>query len=215
AGASSSLLSLFPEVEVATITAIITHDFRASNLYKLDSRYRDKTERQVLSLKGETLELTTNDSSYREYKSLNAIAVPLSTYFSILVCHAEASGKVSRISLDFFKYNAHLIRISSEYEWPAVIAYHMAFFNKRRREMQEGDYSGWGKVDMELRGEHLYGSSRLVSPPKSTKRNTPSPSNKDLCRKFDQGTCPSNPCPHGRPHLCSKCKKTDHGAHKC
>ncbi|KAJ3759705.1 hypothetical protein FB446DRAFT_626399, partial [Lentinula raphanica] len=216
AGASSSLLSLFPEVEAATITAIITHDFRASDLYKLDSRYRDKTERQILSLKGETLELTTNDSAYREYKSLNSIAVPLSAYFSILVCHAEAAGKVSRISTDFLKYNAHLIRISSEYEWTAVVAYHMAFFNKRRREMQEGDYSGWGKVDMDLRGEHLYGANRLVSPAKISKRTSPSPSIKsDPCRKFDQGTCPSNPCPYGRPHLCSKCKKGDHGAHKC
>ncbi|KAJ3793251.1 hypothetical protein GGU11DRAFT_692146 [Lentinula aff. detonsa] len=159
AGASSSLLSLFPEVEAASITAIITHDFRASDLYKLDSRYRDKTERQILSLKGETLELTTNDSAYRDYKSLNAIAISLSTYFSILVSHAETSGKVSRICMDFFKYNAHLIKIASEYEWSAVIAYHMAFFNKRRREMQEGDYSGWGKVDMELRSEHLYSAN--------------------------------------------------------
>ncbi|KAJ3779732.1 hypothetical protein GGU10DRAFT_337764 [Lentinula aff. detonsa] len=146
AGASSSLLSLFPEVEAASITAIITHNFRASDLYKLDSRYRDKTERQILSLKGETLELTTNDSAYRDYKSLNAIAIPLSTYFSILVSHAETSGK-----------------IASEYEWSAVIAYHMAFFNKRRREMQEGDYSGWGKVDMELRSGH-----RLCPPPSQT-----------------------------------------------
>ncbi|KAJ3711116.1 hypothetical protein DFJ43DRAFT_1169110 [Lentinula guzmanii] len=58
AAGASSLLCLFPEVEAATITSIINHEFRASDLYKLDSRYRDKTERQVLSLKGETLELT-------------------------------------------------------------------------------------------------------------------------------------------------------------
>ncbi|KAJ3993524.1 hypothetical protein F5050DRAFT_1546638, partial [Lentinula boryana] len=216
AGASSSLLSLFPKVEAASIMAIITHDFRASNLYKLDSRYRDKTKCQILSLKGKTLELTTNDSAYREYKSLNAIAIPLSTYFSILVCHAETSGKVSQISTDFFKYNTHLIKIASEYEWSAVIAYHMAFFNKRRREMQEGDYSGWGKVNMELRSDHLYSANRLTSPLKATKRSSPLPPTKlDPCQKFDQGTCSSTPCPFGCPHLCSKCKKTDHGAHNC
>ncbi|KAJ3991045.1 hypothetical protein F5050DRAFT_1534658, partial [Lentinula boryana] len=150
-----SLLCLFPEVEVATITSIINHKFRASDLYKLDSRYRDKTERQVLSLKGEILELTTNDSAYCEYKSLNVIALPLSTYFSILMTHAEAAGRVSTIGTDFFKYNAHLIKVTSEYDWSAVVGYHMAFFNKRRCEMQSGDYSGWGKVDMELRGEYL------------------------------------------------------------
>ncbi|KAJ3978889.1 hypothetical protein F5890DRAFT_1377207, partial [Lentinula detonsa] len=210
AAGASSLLSLFPEVEAATITSIINHEFRASDLYKLDSRYRDKTERQILSLKGETLELTTNNAAYREYKSLNAIAVPLSTYFSILLTHAEAAGKVSLIASDFFKYNAHLIKITSEYEWSAVVGYHMAFFNKRRREMQNGDYSGWGKVDMELRGEHLYNAPRLSLPftqsSKSSKKTTPSTSNKsEPCRKFDQGLCPTTPCPFGRPHMCKKC----------
>ncbi|KAJ3964062.1 hypothetical protein EV361DRAFT_812674, partial [Lentinula raphanica] len=205
-------------VEAATITAIITHNFRASDLYKLDSRYRDKTERQVLSLKGETLKLTTNDTAYRDYKSLNSVAIPLSTYFSILVCHAEVSSRISRISTDFFKYNAHLIKIASEYEWTAVVAYHMAFFNKRRREMQEGDFSGWGKVDMELRSEYLYSANCLVSPAKLSSKRLPTspPTNKsDPCRKFDQGTCTATPCPFGRPHLCSKCKKSDHGAYRC
>ncbi|KAJ3793701.1 hypothetical protein GGU11DRAFT_691260 [Lentinula aff. detonsa] len=221
AAGASSLLSLFPEVEAATITSIINHKFRASDLYKLDSRYRDKTERQILSLKGETLELTTNDAAYREYKSLNAIAVPLSTYFSILLTHAEAAGKVSLIASHFFKYNAHLIKITSEYEWSAVVGYHMAFFNKRRREMQNGDYFGWGKVDMELRGEHLYNAPRLSFPSnpssKSSRKNPPSTPNKlEPCRKFDQGLCLTTPCPFGCPHVCKKCKLTiADGSHKC
>ncbi|KAJ3784850.1 hypothetical protein GGU10DRAFT_333567 [Lentinula aff. detonsa] len=151
----------------------------------------------------------------------NTAAVPLSTYFSILLTHAEAAGKVSLIASDFFKYNAHLIKITSEYEWSAVVGYHMAFFNKRRREMQNGDYSGWGKVDMELQGEHLYNAPRLSLPftqsSKSSKKTTPSTSNKsEPCRKFDQGLCPTTPCPFGRPHMCKKCKLAiADSSHKC
>ncbi|THU89500.1 hypothetical protein K435DRAFT_556885, partial [Dendrothele bispora CBS 962.96] len=150
-----SLLSSFPEIEAATITSIINHEFQASDLYKLDSRWRDKTERQVISLTGNTLELTNGDTASKEYKSLNSVAVPLSTYFSILMSHASAAGNVAKMGIGFFKYNAHLVQIASEYEWPSVRAYHMAFFNKRRREMQEGDYGGWGRINLELRGEHL------------------------------------------------------------
>ncbi|KAL0572189.1 hypothetical protein V5O48_009771 [Marasmius crinis-equi] len=215
---SQSLLSRFPEVESATITAIINHEFRAYDLYKLDSRYRDKTERQVLSLKGETLELTTNDSAFKEYKSLSAVAVPLSTYFLIILTHAEAAGRVSTIAIDFFHYNAHLVKIASEYEWSAVVGYHMAFFNKRRREMQAGDYSGWGRVDLDLRGEYIYNAARLSTASKPSKKpsSTSLPSNRsEPCRNFNTGKCSSSPCPYGRPHTCTTCGKSGHGAHDC
>jgi len=95
-----SLLSLFPEVEAATITSIIQHEFCGSDLYKLDSRYQDKTERQMLALNSTTLELTTNDTALKEYKSLNSILVHLSTYFSILIMHAQASENLATISFN-------------------------------------------------------------------------------------------------------------------
>ena len=207
-----SLLSLFPEVEAATITSIIQHEFRGSDLYKLDSRYRDKTERQMLALNGTTLELTTNDTALKEYKSLNSILVPLSTYFSILIMHAQASGKAATISFNVLRYNGHLVKIASEYEWTAVVAYHMAFFAKRKREMSEGDYGGWGRIDLELQGEHLYPNRKLKVNP--SKASTRSPSNAtDPCRNFNQGKCTAAKCPWGRPHTCSTCGKADHGAH--
>lgn len=139
-GASNhtSLLSTFPEVEAAVITSIIQHEFWGSDLYKLDSRYRDKTERQALTLNGTTLELTSNDSALKDYKSLNSIAIPLDTYFSILIMHTQHTGHSASIAVNFFHYNAHLIKIASEYEWPAVVAYHMAFFAKQRLEMADG-----------------------------------------------------------------------------
>ncbi|KAL0567967.1 hypothetical protein V5O48_014024 [Marasmius crinis-equi] len=159
ASPSQSLLSSFPEVEAATIASIINHEFEAHDLYKLDPKSRDKTEGQILSLRGGSL----TNSAFKDYKSLSSVAVPLSTYFSIILVHAEPTARVSNMAVDFFRYNSHLIKISDEYEWAAVVAYHMAFFDKRRREMQLGDYSGWGRIDVELQGEHLHGGNSAVA----------------------------------------------------
>ncbi|GLB42544.1 hypothetical protein LshimejAT787_1105590 [Lyophyllum shimeji] len=210
AGASPppTLLSLFPEVEAATITSIIRHEFRGSDLYKLDSRYRDKTERQVLSLNGGTLKLSSNDTALREYKTPNSILIPLQTYFNILVQHAHAHhfGRAADVAFGFFRYSAHLTQVASEYEWHAVVPYHMAFFAKRRREMIDGDYSGWGRVDMELRGEHLYADRTRKASPKLSLSRRATPSNPtDPCRNFNTGKCTAEKCPWGRPHRCTKC----------
>lgn len=154
-GVSVSLLSSFPEVEAATLTAVIQHELRGSEIYKLDSRYRDKVYQKTLNFNGTNLELTTNDSAAKDYKSLNSIMIPLSTYFSILILHSHNTGQSHKIGNWFFSYNAHLLHLASEYEWSAVLAYHMSFFAKRRREMAQGDYSGWSRMDYDLHGEHL------------------------------------------------------------
>ncbi|KZP14064.1 hypothetical protein FIBSPDRAFT_708092, partial [Athelia psychrophila] len=146
-----SLVSKFPEVEAATISAVILHDLRANELYKLDSRYRDKSEKQILSFNGTSLEVASGDPATKEYKTLNSIIVPLSVYFAILLAHAGNSVSAqlaSTLGMHFFWYNAHLAKIASEYEWPAVLAYHMAYFNKRRREMADGIYDGWSSHNM-------------------------------------------------------------------
>ncbi|KAJ6556883.1 hypothetical protein B0H10DRAFT_2241117 [Mycena sp. CBHHK59/15] len=41
AGASPSLRSLFPDIEPACITAVIAHELKATDLYKLDTRVKD------------------------------------------------------------------------------------------------------------------------------------------------------------------------------
>ncbi|GLB36092.1 hypothetical protein LshimejAT787_0303800 [Lyophyllum shimeji] len=202
AGASPppTLLSLFPEVEAATITSIIQHEFRGSDLYKLDSRYRDKTERQVLSLHGGTLELTSDDKALKEYKTPNSILVPLHTYFNILVQHAHHSRRSADVSFGFFRYCTHLTQVASEYEWHAVVPYHMAFFAKRRREMIDGDYSGFSEAFCFEEGQSLqpggpmpklqyrevHGGEVPVGspPPLYEMRNSPTPSH-----------------PRPRPHL--------------
>ncbi|PBK93499.1 hypothetical protein ARMGADRAFT_872169, partial [Armillaria gallica] len=151
-----SLFSLFPKVEAATITSIIQHDLRTLDIYKLDTWHHNKAEQKTLELNGTKLELSNDDAVLKEYKTLNSIINPLFTYFSILIMHAQASGKSALLAIQVLHYNAHLSRIASEYEWHAMVAYHMAFFTKCCREMINGEYGSWGRIDLELHSEHLY-----------------------------------------------------------
>ena len=48
----TSLLDLFPSVKASILLDIARHDFEPSDLYKLDSKYRDKAEPLVLDLWG-------------------------------------------------------------------------------------------------------------------------------------------------------------------
>ncbi|KZP17752.1 hypothetical protein FIBSPDRAFT_670926, partial [Athelia psychrophila] len=152
-----SLLAQFPTVEAATISAILSHDLRATELFKLDSRYRDKTERQVLAFNGTSLEVASRDSLAKEYKSLNSVSVPLGTYFSILLAAVPITviSELRTLGQHFLWYTTHLLKLSADYEWAAVLAYHTDFFNTRRREMTEGIYVGWGRIDHDLHGEYL------------------------------------------------------------
>ncbi|KAJ7920575.1 hypothetical protein B0H13DRAFT_1867490 [Mycena leptocephala] len=79
AGASPSLRSLFPDIELACITLVITHDLKAADLYKLDTRIKDADPTYSLSAGG-TFEM--NMSRHRAYKSISSILFPLHTYFT-------------------------------------------------------------------------------------------------------------------------------------
>ena len=49
----------------------------------------------------------------------------------------------------------HLVKISSQYKWDAVLLYHFAFFARRCSEMLNGDYKGWAGIDVDLMEELL------------------------------------------------------------
>ncbi len=210
---TTSLFTLFPEVEVATITSIIQHDLRCSDLYKLDPRYCNKAERKTLELNSTTLELSNDDSSLKKYKTLSSIVVPLTTYFSILMAHYQPMAKSALLGIQLFRYTAHLTKITSEYEWHAVVAYHMAFFTRRRREMIDGDYGGWGRIDLELRGEHLFPNRKIKASSPTSKKVMPMDRSTIPCRNFNTGKCIRAQGPWGHQHICSTCGKMDHGAH--
>lgn len=216
AGASNTLLTKFPEVEEAVIIAVITHQFRASDLYKLDSKYRDKAERGVLEFENGAVRVKT-DSSTKDYPTSLSIELPLMVYFRILVAHAFTTGNGVAVALPTLSYVESFLKLRSEYEWPAVLAYHMAFFARRRQEMAQGSYSGWKRIDTELQADHLagYRKARPTASSSQAKRLGDSvPRIGEACRLFNLGSCTS-PCRNGRVHKCAKCSKSDHGAHAC
>ena len=55
----------------------------------------------------------------------------------------------------FFRYSSHLVKIATQYEWPAVLRYHLAFYARRCKEMRVGEYAGWGKVEVDLMEQFL------------------------------------------------------------
>ncbi|KAJ6486470.1 hypothetical protein C8R47DRAFT_958944, partial [Mycena vitilis] len=150
AGASLSIRALFPDVESACITAVITHELKASDLYKLDTRVKDSEPTYSLSAAG-TFEM--NVSRHKAYKNLNSITFPLHNYFAILTAHLPGR---SASTVYFYRYLTHLSTLATEYEWAAVLEYHTLFFNRRRGDMLAGSYDGWGVSDIGLLSSFVY-----------------------------------------------------------
>lgn len=72
--ASPSLCSLFPEIEEAHITAIITHEFPRADHWKLDSRYRDKEPAFAFN------------STAGQFESFNSVQLSLHTARHLVQC---------------------------------------------------------------------------------------------------------------------------------
>lgn len=216
AGASIHLMTEFPEVEEAVIISVITHQFRGSDLYKLDSKYRDKADRSTLEFENGAVRVKT-DASVKEYPTPLSVELPLMVYFRILIAHAVTTGDVATVALATSAYTESFLRLRAEYEWPAVLAYHMAFFARRRREMAQGSYGGWKHSDAELQTDHLLGFRKArtaAASAHSRKTNDSGSRTTEACRLFNLGHC-TTPCRNGRTHKCSTCSKGDHGATTC
>ncbi|CAL1700629.1 unnamed protein product [Somion occarium] len=125
---------LFPHIDEETMTAILNHDFPAAELYKLDTRRIQESSWHIVDLNDSLVSFRSVPSAREIYQNLDALMIPLNTYFSIL---------------------SHLIKIAAQYEWSAVLLYHFAFFARRCNEMLHGDYSGWAKIDVDLMEEIL------------------------------------------------------------
>ncbi|KAJ7251750.1 hypothetical protein C8J57DRAFT_1520558 [Mycena rebaudengoi] len=99
--------------------AVITHDLKASDLYKLDTRVKDSEPTYSLSASG-TLEM--NNSRQKPIK------------ISIL------SPSPSTITLPSSQF---ISPTTPRYEWAAVFEYHTLFFNRRWGDMAAGQYEQW------------------------------------------------------------------------
>ncbi|KAI0739319.1 hypothetical protein BC629DRAFT_1596634 [Irpex lacteus] len=154
---SVDLAALFPHIEEDTLNAILNHDLPAAELYKLDTRRISETQTQwhLVDLDDSTVKVRSVPSARQIYQNLDSLLVPLNTYFSILCVHGLSNGQPPTLPCHFFKYSSHLVKIASQYEWPAVLLYHFAFFARRCNDMILGKYSGWEKIDVDLMEELL------------------------------------------------------------
>ena len=150
---SPSLLSQFPLVELAVIKAIVTHNFRATDLYTLDPQHRGRGGWRA------------RNRVAMELRSLNSVIIPLSTYFSILgFAIAPVNSSIGSIVSGFWAYTASLMQFALQFEWAAVYLYHVDFFTTRCREMQFGDYSRWGRIDVDIMSRRLLGHNKVARP---------------------------------------------------
>lgn len=151
----SELASLFCHVDEDTLHAILNHGLPAAELYKLDTRRIIDSQWHLVSLDDSTVQFRCVPSAREIYQSLDSLLVPLNTYFSILCVHGLSNGQPATLPCHFFRYSSHLVKITTQYEWSAVLLYHFAFFARRSNEMLQGRYSGWEKVDLDLMEELL------------------------------------------------------------
>ncbi|KAM5541467.1 hypothetical protein V8D89_005021, partial [Ganoderma adspersum] len=212
-----SLLDLFPAIEGSVLLEIAHHTFKPGDLSRLDPRYKDRTQRQILDVTGGVV--SVRDQAPRDYPTFHSLYIPLITYFDVLAGFAATGGSkeaLYHVTSSTSAYLARLVQFAQEYQWSAVVAYHLAFHFKRRRDMTRGDYSGWASIDTGLQAEHLIGKERSRGAPagKSASGGPGKPRDTDTCRNFNKGNCPS-PCQHGRAHKCTGCGSADHGQAAC
>lgn len=221
ASASPSLLAQFPEVEEAVIILVVTHALKPSDLYKLDAKYRDKADRGTLEFENGSVQVRT-DTSTRDYPTPQSIEAPLTVYIRILIAHAIPTGQVAEVALATLAYLESFLLLRTEYEWSAVLQYHMAFFARRWHEMAQGDYLGWKQMDQQLQGDHLLGYRKARPAAGSSQASGSSrwvevARNTEVCKLFNSGLCTTGavPCRNGRIHKCSQCGNGQHSANNC
>lgn len=131
-----SLSSIFSDVDPAYLATIISHQFFAEDLHRLDggSNCLDSMD--------------TNSCNFDDqaHYLLNSLISPLCIYFTILSTFFNEEPSIPQV---FFQYLKDLQHIAAEFEWGAVFEYHTIFFNRCVDAMREyHDFSAWGVPDI-------------------------------------------------------------------
>ncbi|KAJ6529934.1 hypothetical protein DFH09DRAFT_1370948 [Mycena vulgaris] len=82
----SSLYALFPTIEAGMLLEIARHELKPVDLFKLDSRFRDKFDVE------RTEESKARTGTAKDYPSLHSLLIPLTTYFRVLQAFAALAG---------------------------------------------------------------------------------------------------------------------------
>lgn len=211
-----SLLSAFPLVEASMLLDITRHEFRPSDLRKLDLGLRERADTagsSVLSSFDKT------ELSIKDYPDIHSLLNPLCVFFSILSYYAASSSNLDvtwDISMGMTAYTIQLLELSRRYRWEAVVAYHLAFHGHRRREMMEGNYSGWQHTDRDLHAQYLSGREATVKSnvSSSASASTSKPRSEQVCFDHNQGKCTKG-TEFSRKHVCGQCASKDHVKKDC
>ncbi|KAH9485340.1 hypothetical protein JR316_0002248 [Psilocybe cubensis] len=201
--ASPSLRSTFPEIEAAHITAIIIHTFQQYDLHKLDSKYCEKMAEPAYTFNASTMQFEASNKAAHKYKMVNSLLTPLIIYFDVLIAHLFAASPRVNVSHFFFKFINHFHKLTTEYDWPAVLEYTMAFIARQCADMADhGNYTKWGLPNKELQLQHLFGHCCAPGNKTGTLRATgiKKDNGSTVCQNFNLGTCTQTPCPYGRIH---------------
>ena len=221
AGASpyqgKSLRAQFPDLKTSLLLEIMRHHVDPGELHKLDVHHRPSSE-----VKGKS------SSNPTKYKSTLDLILPLLTYFRVLGAFAASGSSSSATNVlhvmrGGMMYVSHILDLSTRFQWSAVVRYHLRFHEARIAKMEEGDYSGWTQMDLNLMAETLIGwelkkersDSGRSSSDSASSRPGRSSKSQQYCFGFGRGDCTSTPCPDGRMHKCRKCDATDHGDKAC
>ncbi|KAJ7250505.1 hypothetical protein B0H12DRAFT_976874, partial [Mycena haematopus] len=149
---------LFPRVKASLLLDIARHDFEPLDLFKLDSRFRDRADKSHLDVESGSVLVKTRAGSLKDYPSLHSLLTPLNVYFDILLSFAASAGDAAVTRLmghGALAYSNLLLDLNQKYEWQAVVQYHMDFHMDRIQEMCRGDYTGWALLDSQLVSQHL------------------------------------------------------------
>ncbi|KAJ3886043.1 hypothetical protein GG344DRAFT_29943, partial [Lentinula edodes] len=136
----------YPNIDDEVIADISRHDLTPSSLWKL-----------VISagriVAGHPIRSPDDYDPYLQYPNIESLLPHLFAYFSVLASCARVSGMTNvacTVMHGSYIYVVSLIDMANQFEWPYVLDYHIGYMNKRLCEMKQGDYTGWGPIDLDL-----------------------------------------------------------------
>ena len=133
-----SLSSIFTDVDPAYLATIISHQFFAEDLHRLDGGSNCL----------DCMDANNCNIGNQAHHLLNSLISPLCIYFTILSTFFNEEPSIPQV---FFQYLKELQHIAAEFEWGAVFEYHTIFFNRCIDAMREcHDFSAWGVPDIQL-----------------------------------------------------------------
>lgn len=153
-----SMTLFFSDIHPTTLRAVLTHDLRAEDLYKLDTKYgglpTDSGTTFTVARDG-TLRVKRGKRIGKAFPTAYSLLLPLQRYFDILIMHTSTVDSLRIVGHYFMLYMQSLLNFLQRYSWPAVRSYHIHFFNARLLDMKLGHYSTWSALDMNLSATYL------------------------------------------------------------